>query len=95
MTLPIKKFREVVFLLLYSRDMSDAESSDMIEMLSKELKISKSHIRKAYDQMILVKAKQAEIDALVAAETVSYEFKRIHTVERNILRLGLYELLVF
>jgi len=93
MTLPIKKFREVVFLLLYSTDMSDAESSDMIEMLSKELKISKSHIRKAYDQMILVKAKQAEIDALVAAETVSYEFKRIHTVERNILRLGLYELL--
>jgi len=93
MTLPIKKFREITFLLLYSADMSDAESSDMIDMLSKELKVSKSHIRKALDQMSIVKAKQDEIDALIATETHSYEFKRIHTVERNILRLGVYEMI--
>jgi len=93
MTLPIKKFREVIFLLLYCSDLSGDESEGLIEMLSKELKVSKKHVREAGSKMRLVKAKQPEIDAQIASETHSYEFKRIYSIERNILRLGLYEML--
>jgi len=93
MTLPIKKTREIIFLFLYSTDLAEAEPEDVIELLSKELKVSKSHLRKAYEQMNVVRAKQDEIDAMITAETRSYEFKRIYSVERNILRLGIYEML--
>lgn len=93
MTLPIKKFREVVFLLLYSTDLSGDESNELIELLSKELKVSKKYIRDASERRKLVLSKQAEIDAQIAKETHSYEFKRIYSIERNILRLGVYEML--
>jgi len=93
MALPIKKFREVVFLLLYCTDLSGEQSNELIEMLSKELKVSKRHIREASERMKSVQEKQVEIDAQIAAETHSYEFKRIYSIERNILRLGVFEML--
>ena len=93
MTIPAPKFREIIFLLLYSSDLADAEPSAVVDLLSKELKVAKSHIRNGYDRLSAVKSKQDEIDALISAETHSYDFKRIHTVERNILRLGVYEML--
>ena len=34
-----------------------------------------------------------DIDEQIAKETHSYEFKRIYSIERNILRLGVYEML--
>ncbi len=93
MTLPRQKLREIVFLLLYGHDLGDSEPGALIQMVSNELKVAKSHIKHAYQLTQPIRAVQDQIDALISKETQSYDFKRIYTVERNILRLGVYELL--
>lgn len=93
MTFPAHKLREIVFLLLYSSDLAEGDSEALTELLSQQLKVAKSHIRKGIERMSEIQSRQKDIDALISKETHSYEFKRIHSVERNLLRVGVYELL--
>lgn len=94
MTIPQKKLREIVFQLLYSRDMGYAEESDLIELIMKELAVTKNVTRQALQKVFAVEDKKEEIDRHIANISESYAFERIQSVERNILRLGIFELLV-
>lgn len=40
-----------------------------------------------------VNARRAELDAIIGARTVGWRFDRLALLDRNILRLGVYELL--
>ena len=93
MALPDEKFREIVFQLLYSEDMSAANQEDMIALLSKELAVTRATVRKAQERVTEILKKKKEIDEWVMQSSVSYAFERIQTVERNVLRLGVFELL--
>lgn len=93
MAVPQQKFRELVFQLLYSYDMGRANEIDMIELMMAELAVTKKTVRTAQESVQAILSKQPEIDALIAKTSTSYAFERIQSVERNILRLGAFEVL--
>lgn len=93
MTIPQQKLREIVFQILYSYDIGHAQEEDMIELMMKELEVSKKIVRLALERVARIKDNQAEIDKAITKTSQSYAFERIHTVEKNILRIGTFELL--
>lgn len=93
MSLPQQKFREMVFQLLYSKDIGHANSDAMIELMMNELSLSKRNARLAYERVEQILQKTNEIDSLIGSVSTSYDFSRIQTVTKNILRLGVFELL--
>lgn len=93
MPLPAPKFREIVFQLLYSYDLGRPSLEEMCRLLSQELQVPKSAIRAADERVMKLLAECDAIDALIGTHCKGYAFDRIQTVERNILRLGVYELL--
>lgn len=93
MSLPPQKFREIVLQLLYSHDMGRSNDTDMLPFLMAELSVAKPHVVKAQARAHNIREKQIEIDALISKNSSSYDFERIQSVERNILRLAVFELL--
>lgn len=93
MAVPQQKIREIVFQLLYGHDWHSPEKEAFHTFLSKEAKISKKVILEAQERVDLIRGRQKELDQLIGESAKSYAFDRIPRVERNILRLGIYELL--
>lgn len=93
MSLPAQKFREVVFQMLYSYDTGRATDDDMLELLSSELSVTKKSVREAQGRVRNILSHLDAIDASIAKTSQSYAFERIQTVERNILRLAVFEML--
>jgi len=93
MALPVQKFREIVFQILYSADVSGSDESLMTPFMMAELKVTKSAMVRAHEKMRSILAKRDEIDALISGASHEYQFERISRVEKNILRLSLFEML--
>lgn len=93
MSLPPKKLREVVFQMLYSRDMGHTEPDAILKLLVKELEISKSNAKLAEIKVEKILKSLSDLDIQIKNTSKSYDFNRIQRVERNILRLALYEML--
>ena len=93
MALPPQKFREIVFQLLYSSDLGFSQEKDIVELLMGELEVSKKNVLIAQEHVKTIRQHQTEIDETITKTAISYEFERIQSVERNILRLGTYEIL--
>ena len=92
MSLPKRKFREIVFQLTFSKDLNSGTDALLSCSLLDQMKISKKNLREAFDQVAHIIEKQEEIDALISKGSKSYDFTRISLVERNILRLAVFEL---
>jgi N utilization substance protein B len=87
-----QKFRELLFQLLYSSDFIESDEGDMADLMMRQLSVTKKVVRSAQDQLRLLCEKRELIDALIADVSKSYDFERIPRIERNILRLGVFEL---
>ena len=92
MSLSQKKFREIVLQMLYGIDVGQDDPESLIQLLSKELKVSKSVVRQAWERVQKVLEVQEEIDKWIDGASQEYRFERIGVVERNILRLALFEM---
>jgi transcription antitermination protein NusB len=92
MPLPAQKFREMVFQMLYADDFSQGEEGDVVDLLMQELKVTKKAARDAHARVVAVREKMGEIDDRIRPASTEYHFERISRVEKNILRLGIYEL---
>jgi len=92
MSLPKQKVREIVFLLLYSEDFT-SNFEESIPLIAEELKVSKKTVKEAALRVKSILGKLPEIDQKIAESAIGYEFQRIPKAEKNILRLGIYELL--
>ena len=92
MAIPLQKFREIVFQMLYSFDMGHATDENMLDLLTQELAVTKKIVREAQLRVHQIRSHLKEIDVMISATSRSYNFERIQSVERNILRLGTYEL---
>lgn len=90
---PVQKQREILVQMLYSKDLGEPSDAEMIEFLQGEFDVSEDLIRELQKKMRKVLALQQELDAKIADVSKTYELERIPFVERNILRLGIYELL--
>lgn len=92
MSLPQAKFRELVFQLLFALE-NGSEEEDLIPLLMKELKSSQKNVLEGLTKAKAVLRNLEEIDEKIAASSQEYAIDRIHKVEKNVLRLSLYELL--
>lgn len=93
MAVPQQKYRELVFQMLYSNDIGKGVDRDNQLLLMKELAVTRRTVFLAQDRIDQIKEKLREIDGKITKVSRSYDFDRIPTVEKNILRLGTYELL--
>lgn len=91
MALSPQKFREIVFQLIYSDDFGG--DTGVVEMLMAQLAVTKRIVREASILKDKILEKRQEIDAVISEHSESYDFERIPRIERNVIRLGIYELL--
>jgi len=93
MNISPRKFREAVLQMLYSYDLTDGCTDEVVPMLAKELSLPRALLAKAHDRMTQVTTRLQEIDEILAQTSEEYEFSRIQRVERNVLRLAVFEML--
>lgn len=86
-----QKFREIIFQLLFSQDFTEMEE-EVLDFMMEQLSVTKKTMYKAQDKWRLIVAKLPEVDEKIKILSSSYDFDRISKVEKNILRLGVYEL---
>jgi N utilization substance protein B len=91
MPLSPQKFREIVFQLIYSDDFGG--DSNITEMLMAQLAVTRKTVREACVLKDKILDKKGELDAVIRIHSASYDFERIPRVERNVIRLGIYELI--
>lgn len=92
MAVPQQKIREIVFQLLFSHDMAEPHRQDMESLLMKELLVSRKTMRQAQEKVDKILSHISPIDEQIASTAKTYDFSRIQRVEKNILRIGVYEL---
>lgn len=93
MAIPQQKFREIVFQLLYSTDFIKTSEQEMTLLIMKELCVTKKVVTDGWNRVRKIIDELPEIDTLIRSTSNSYRFERIQSVERNVLRIGIYELL--
>ncbi|MBA3602498.1 MAG: transcription antitermination factor NusB [Parachlamydiaceae bacterium] len=94
MAIPQAKLREIVFQLLYSHDTGRTDELSSISLLMKELQVARSGVYQAMIKANAIQQNLHEIDAVITDAVHGYTFDRIQVVERNILRLGVFELTI-
>ncbi len=92
MALSQQKFREVVFQLLYSADYSPVEE-ELLRFAMSQLEITKKEVCEAMAFKERIREQLETIDPLIEEVATEYTLERIPRVERNILRLSIFEML--
>ncbi len=92
MSLPQKKAREILLLLLYSQTISSSQE-DLAELIQGELKVTRKAVKEAEERLRKIMEYLPTIDLIIRRVSTSYDFDKIHSMEKNILRLGAYEIL--
>lgn len=92
MSIPQQKLREIVLQLLYSNEVGQPNDNDMIELIMQELAVTKRVVITAQERAKAIRSQFKTIDEMISKVSIGYDIDRIHTVIRNILRLGIYEL---
>ncbi len=94
MAFPQQKLREIVFQLLYSHDFSQTDAlDDLAHLIMGELTLPRTILKIAQEKATEVLKFRDEADKLIEEASTAYKFERILRAEKNILRLGVYELL--
>lgn len=92
MAITHQKFREIVFLLLYRQDFATSDDSEIASLIMEQLAVTRKNVIEASKKVKAITDRRVEIDAKIAQASTTYEFERIQVIERNILRLGVFEL---
>lgn len=93
MPVPIQKIREIVLQLLYSYDIAQLPGDETTAFLSQELSLSNTATKEAMGKVLEIWQHHEALDLLIQEISIEYALDRIQKVERNILRLGVYEML--
>lgn len=94
MAIPQQKLRELVFEILYTYDFHEGETDSLVTLLMEEHKISKKNVLEAYARAEEIMKHREELDKMLTELSLDYDFDRIQTIERTILRLALYDLFI-
>lgn len=92
MSLPQQKFRELVFQMLYCTDVSYSEESEMIDLVMKENKVTRKNALEALNRVKEIQKKKEDLDQIIKKLSKEYTFERIQIIEKNILRLAIFEM---
>jgi len=85
-----REAREFVLSALYQREFRDIPLKEMLAEINPG--DQRSYIERVFAGII---ARRDEIDVLISQRTVGWRFERLAFIDRNILRLGIFELLYF
>jgi len=83
-----REAREFVLSALYQREFRDIPLKEMLAEINPG--DQRSYIERVFAGII---ARRDEIDALISQRTVGWRFERLAFIDRNVLRLGIFELL--
>ena len=86
------KMREIVFHMLYSSDFTAGQQEESFPILMQHHQVTKKSMYAAKAHSEEIRSKLQEIDQMISETAKEYEFDRIPRVERNLLRLGVYEI---
>ena len=93
MAVPQRKFRELVFQMVFSQGLNLPCEAPTLFSLFDQFAIARSALKRASERAEQVFEQIKVIDCLIARFSLDYQFQRISLVERGILRLGVYELI--
>ncbi len=88
---PIKKFREAVFYILFAMDGSSSSFEDE-GFFMRQLAMTRKNIKMAFSRAQTIYEKLNEIDEVIQKHSIEYEMGRISKVEKTVLRLALFEI---
>lgn len=89
---PAQKFREAVLQILFSLEIAQSTQEDLETLLSRELGVSRHVIGQAYHRALAILEQVQDLDRQIAEAAVNYDIARISSLEKAIIRLGVYEL---
>lgn len=88
-----RKARELSIQILYQMEMKGAEPREVVDLFWKVEEVG-SEIRQFTQELVEgVYRNRREIDQLIEKHSLHWKLPRMAVVDRNILRLGVYELL--
>jgi transcription antitermination protein NusB len=87
------KARELILQALYQSDISGDDIEHAVEQLFNDNKGSKADMVYFKRVALGVWSRLAEVDQWIAKGSTNWSTERIATIDRNIIRLGVYELL--
>ncbi len=91
--IPPAKLREVLFLFVYAMDfISQDNTYALSEMIMDELKVSRSAVRNVLSRAEAILKDKEWIDQMIADVIIGYRLDRLKTVERNVLRVAIFEM---
>ncbi len=94
MELPRRKQREILLQLLFSWEVSNNLSiEDPTDILMESLEISKKNVLGMDEKIQEIIKHVSEIDDTLARTSVEYSLERISLIDKNILRIAIFELL--
>lgn len=91
MSLSPQKLREIIIQFLFSFDMGGEEQKELIPILMNEVKVPRLALSQAFSRAEVIWKNKNEIDQKIRFACNAYDLTRIGHVERNILRLALFE----
>ncbi|MBI2174783.1 MAG: transcription antitermination factor NusB [Candidatus Omnitrophica bacterium] len=87
------KAREQALQMLYQRDLRNAQANQIVEEFWKDQQPEQEIQAFANELFVGTTEKLSAIDPLIATHADNWDLKRMAVIDRNILRLGVFELL--
>jgi len=87
-----EKLRELIFQILMSYDVARSSENELVDRLVKEHGVSKEAVIEAHEEVKRIALILPELDEMISAAAKIHNSDRVQTLDRNILRLGIYEL---
>ena len=87
-----QKLREVVFQMLYSRDLVPEQEEDLLAFFRKHLNLSRGSVKEAKEVVDKLIPQLKNLDEKIFSISEEYASERVSRVEKNILRLAAFEL---
>ncbi len=86
--------REVVLQILYQDDLNPRSNAQLADLfLKKRLSRNQDLVNFAKSLLVGTRAKQQELDTLITQVADNWRLERMAATDRNVIRLGAYEML--
>ncbi|MCH9611555.1 MAG: Transcription antitermination protein NusB [Chlamydiia bacterium] len=92
MAIPKQKFRECLFQLLYSRDLNPDQGDEIIGVIMRIVGVSRKELALVIERVEIIQKALGELDQLIDGYSDSFPLEKMSSVERNILRIAVFEL---
>ena len=85
-----REAREFLLTALYQREFTGADLADFMTESETDAGDQLGYIQSSFEGIV---ERQPELDQMLGERTVGWRFERLASIDRNILRIGVYELL--